>query len=51
MTPGEAVVFKVFDSDESAGPRFTAHSAFKDPTSRPDARPRQSIEMRAFAFF
>lgn len=51
MTPDEAVVFKVFDSDPSAGPRFTAHSAFADPTSKPDARPRESIEMRALAFF
>ena len=51
MTPSEAIVFKVFDSDASAGPRFTAHSAFVDPTSLPDARPRESIEMRALAFF
>ncbi len=51
MTRDEAIVFKVFDTDASAGVRFTAHSAFDDPTSPPDAAIRQSIEMRALAFF
>jgi hypothetical protein len=51
MTRDEAIVFKVFDTDASAGVRFTAHSAFDDPTSPPDAALRQSIEMRAFAFY
>lgn len=51
MTRNEALVFKVFDSDASAGVRFTAHSAFDDPTTAPDARIRESIEMRAFAFY
>jgi len=41
----------VFDTDADAGVRFTAHSAFDDPTSPPDAAIRQSIEMRALAFF
>jgi hypothetical protein len=27
------------------------HSAFEDPTSRPDDARRQSIELRCFAFF
>ena len=43
--------FKVFDSDASAGVRFTAHTSFDDPTTRPDAKIRESIEMRAFAFY
>jgi hypothetical protein len=51
MTRNEALVFKVFDSDASAGVRFTAHTSFDDPTTRPDAKIRESIEMRAFAFY
>jgi len=51
MPRNEALVFKVFDTDASAGVRFTAHTAFTDPTSPPDAKPRESIEMRALAFF
>ena len=31
--------------------RFTLHSAFEDPTSPPDAPPRESIEFRTIAFF
>ena len=31
--------------------RWTAHTAFHDPTSAPDARPRESIEIRTLAFF
>ena len=51
MTRDEALVFKVFDSDGSKPSRFTAHSAFDDPHSPPDAPPRESIETRTFAFF
>jgi hypothetical protein len=51
MTPDEALMFKVFDSDPDAPARYTAHSAFDDPNSPPDARPRESIEARALAFF
>jgi hypothetical protein len=51
MTRNEALVFKVFDSDASKASRFTAHSAFDDPTSPPNAPPRESIETRTFAFF
>ena len=51
MTRDEAMVFKVFDTDPSAGVRFTAHTAFDDPTTPPDAAGRESIEMRALAFY
>ncbi len=51
MTRDEAMVFKVFDTDPSAGVRFTAHTAFVDPTTPPDAKGRESIEMRALAFY
>ncbi|MEK9644402.1 MAG: CmcJ/NvfI family oxidoreductase [Alphaproteobacteria bacterium] len=51
MARDEALVFKVYDSATDGRARFTAHSAFVDPTSPPDAAPRESIEMRTFAFF
>jgi hypothetical protein len=51
MRRDEALVFKVYDSETDGRARFTPHTSFKDPASPPDARPRQSIEVRAFAFF
>lgn len=51
MTRDEALVFKVFDTDASAGVRFTAHTAFDDPNTPPDAAIRESIEMRALVFY
>ena len=49
MQPREALAFKLFDSDPDEV-QFTAHSAFLDPTSPPDAAPRQSVELRTIAF-
>jgi len=51
MRPDEAIVFKVYDSERDGRARFTAHTSFEDPATPPSAPPRQSIEMRAFAFF
>jgi hypothetical protein len=51
MRREEAIVFKVFDSEKDGRARFTAHTAFDDPTSPPNARPRESIEIRTLAFF
>lgn len=51
MRRDEAIVFKTFDSIKDGRARWTAHSAFDDPTSPPDAPPRESIEMRTLAFF
>jgi hypothetical protein len=51
MRPDEALVFKVFDSMTDGRARFTAHTAFDDPTTPPHARPRESIEIRTLAFF
>ncbi|HEV7803208.1 MAG TPA: CmcJ/NvfI family oxidoreductase, partial [Burkholderiales bacterium] len=51
MRRDEAVVFKVYDSEKDGRARFTPHTAFDDPTTAPGAVPRQSIEVRAFAFF
>ncbi len=51
MRRDEALVFKVFDSRKAGGARWTAHTAFDDPTSPPGERPRESIEIRTLAFF
>ena len=46
----EVLLLKCYDSDERAA-RFTAHTAFADPTSPPDAPSRESIEARTIVFF
>lgn len=51
MRRDEALVFKVYESEKDGRARFTAHTSFDDPMSPPNAPPRQSIEVRAFAFF
>ena len=51
MRRDEALVFKVYDSETDGRARFTPHTSFKDPASPGNACPRQSIEVRAFAFF
>src|SRR6267378_226482 len=51
MRPDEALVFKVYESLKEGRARWTAHTAFVDPTSPPHARPRESIEIRTLAFF
>ena len=51
MRRNEALVFKVYDSLLDGRARWTAHTAFEDPTSPPHARPRESIEIRTLAFF
>ena len=51
MRRDEAIVFKVYDSLTQSRARFTPHTSFIDPTTPPNAPPRQSIEVRTFAFF
>ena len=51
MERTEALVFKCYDSVADGRSRFTAHTAFEDPTSPSDAPPRESIETRTLAFF
>ena len=51
MQRDEALVFKVYDSSTDGRARFVPHTAFDDPTTTPNARPRESIETRMFAFF
>jgi hypothetical protein len=50
MRADEAMLLKCFDSD-AARARFTAHSAFDDPTSPTGVPARESIEVRTLAFF
>ena len=46
----EVLLLKCYDSDGRRA-RFTAHSAFEDPTSPPNAAPRESVEVRTLVFF
>jgi len=52
MTPSEAAFIKCFDSQPvEGGAKLTPHTAFVDPTTPKDAKPRESIEMRALVFY
>ena len=51
MERNEAVLIKTYDSAEDGRARYSAHSAFDDPKSPPDAAPRESIEVRALVRF
>lgn len=51
MTRDEAVLIKCYDSLTDGRARFSLHSAFDDPTTPADTPPRESIEVRSFAFF
>lgn len=50
MRRDEVLLLKCYDSDPGRA-RFTAHTAFHDPTAPLDAAPRQSIEVRTLAIF
>jgi hypothetical protein len=47
----EAILLKCYDSATDGRARFSAHTAFDDPTSPPNAAPRESIEVRSLIFF
>lgn len=51
MTPNQALILKTYDSETDGRARFMGHSAFEDPTTPAGALKRQSIELRAMAFF
>ncbi len=51
QTPSEVVLLKIYDSATDGRARLTAHTAFDDPASPPDAPPRRSIEVRALVFW
>eukprot|EP00036_Acanthoecidae_sp_10tr_P007980 CAMPEP_0182917836 /NCGR_PEP_ID=MMETSP0105_2-20130417/1733_1 /TAXON_ID=81532 ORGANISM="Acanthoeca-like sp., Strain 10tr" /NCGR_SAMPLE_ID=MMETSP0105_2 /ASSEMBLY_ACC=CAM_ASM_000205 /LENGTH=325 /DNA_ID=CAMNT_0025054855 /DNA_START=6 /DNA_END=983 /DNA_ORIENTATION=+ len=50
LTSDEMLLFKQYDSDATAL-RFTPHTAFAHPRSRPEAPIRQSCEARVLCFF
>jgi hypothetical protein len=50
MMADEALLLKCFDSRTDGRARFAPHSAFIDPTTPPDAPPRESIELRTLVF-
>jgi hypothetical protein len=50
MRADEAILIKCYDSAEDGRARFTAHSAFEDPTAPADMLPRESIELRTLVF-
>lgn len=51
MTADQALLFKTYDSETDGRARFVGHSAFEDPNTPPNARKRESIEVRTMAFF
>jgi hypothetical protein len=51
MQPEELILLKCYDTKLDGRARWTAHTAFDDPTSPADAAPRQSIETRTIAFY
>jgi hypothetical protein len=51
LQPDEALLLKIYDSREDGTARLTAHTAFEDPTTPPNAAPRRSIELRALVFW
>lgn len=50
LAPDEAILLKGYDSDEGVA-RFTAHSAFDDPSSPAGAAERESIEVRTLVIY
>jgi hypothetical protein len=50
ITVDEVLLLKCFDSRSDGRARFAPHSAFADPTTPPDALPRESIELRTLVF-
>ncbi len=51
MDRNEALLIKGYDSLDDGRARFALHTAFDDPTTPPNAAPRESIEVRALVFF
>ncbi len=51
MQVNEALLLKCYDSVQDGRARFTAHTAFVDPTTPPDEPGRESIETRTLIFY
>ena len=47
----EVMLIKCYDSARDGTARFTAHTAFDDPTAPADAKPRESIEIRTMVLY
>ena len=50
MRTDEVLLLKCYDSALDGRARFLPHTAFIDPTTPPDAAPRESIELRTLVF-
>ncbi|KAI2617192.1 hypothetical protein GGR54DRAFT_641295 [Hypoxylon sp. NC1633] len=50
LTPEEVLFIKCFDSKTDGRARRVPHTAFVDPTAKPDAPARESVEVRALVF-
>jgi hypothetical protein len=50
MQRDEALLLKIADTKTDISARFMPHTAFTDPTTPPDAFPRESIELRTLVF-
>lgn len=51
MRPDEVLLFKTFDSINQGRNKCSIHTAINLPDAPANARPRESIESRAFAFY
>ena len=51
MKRDEVLLFKNYDTLKDGTARFALHSAFEDPSTPQNPKPRESIETRAFVFF
>ncbi len=51
MRPDEVLLFKTFDSIDGGTRPCTIHTAIELRDAPPDAKPRESIETRAFVFY
>jgi len=51
MTRDEVVLLKCFDSLEDGTAKWTCHGSFQPPNIPPNAKPRQSIEIRTLYFY
>ena len=50
MRRDEALLLKIADTKTDISARFMPHTSFTDPTTPPDAFPRESIELRTLVF-
>ena len=51
MQRDEVLLLKNWDSSEDGRASYTPHTGFKNPTAPPDARPRESIEVRTLVVY